>query len=61
MKGGALMNAFASAAMALAMIAAFVLTIGGARLAMRTEDRKRGILMVVAAIVLVGNVLILTV
>ena len=55
------MNAFASAAMALAMIAAFVLTIGGTRLAMRKEDRKRGFLMIVAAIVLVGTVLILTV
>ena len=55
------MTGFASAAMALAMIAAFVLAIGGARLAMRREDRKRGILMIVAALVLVGNVLIWTV
>ena len=47
--------------MALAMIAAFLLTIGGVRLAMRKDDRKRGILMVVAAAVLVGNVLIWTV
>ncbi len=60
-KGGALMTGFASAAMALAMIAAFLLVIGGARLAMREGDRKRGILMIVAAAVLVGNVLILTV
>ena len=55
------MSSFASAAMALAMIAAFVLAIGGLRLAMRGSDRKRGILMVVAAAVLVGNVLILTI
>ena len=61
MKDGTLMTGFASAAMALAMIAAFVLAIGGARLAMRREDRKRGILMIVAALVLVGNVLIWTV
>ena len=47
--------------MALAMIAAFVLAIGGVRLAMRKDDRKRGILMIVAAAVLVGNVLILTI
>jgi high-affinity Fe2+/Pb2+ permease len=47
--------------MALAMIAAFVLAIGGVRLAMRKDDRKRGILMLVAAAVLVGNVLILTI
>ena len=46
--------------MALAMIAAFLLAIGGVRLAMRKEDRKRGLLMIVAAVVLVGNVLILT-
>ena len=55
------MNSFASAAMALAMIAAIVLAIGGVRLALRGGDRKRGILMVVAAAVLVGNVLILTI
>ena len=54
------MSSFASAAMALAMIAAFLLAIGGVRLAMREGDRKRGILMLVAAAVLVGNVLILT-
>ena len=55
------MTGFASAAMALAMIAAFLLAIAGVRLAMRQDDRKRGILMIVAALVLVGNVLILTV
>ena len=59
-KGGTLMTGFASAAMTLAMIAAFVLAIGGVRLAMRKDDRKRGLLMIVAALVLVGNVLILT-
>ena len=55
------MTGIASAAMALAMIAAFVLAIGGARLAMRGRDRKRGLLMIVAAAVLVGNVLIWTI
>ena len=55
------MTGFASAAMALAMIAAFLLAIGGSRLTMRQDDRKRGILMIVAAAVLVGNVLILTI
>ena len=54
------MNSFASAAMALAMIAAFLLAIGGVRLTMRKDDRKRGMLMIVAAAVLVGNVLIWT-
>jgi hypothetical protein len=54
------MTTIASAAMALAMISAFLLAIGGARLAMREGDRKRGLLMLAAAAVLVGNVLILT-
>jgi len=51
----------ASAAMTLAMLAAFMLGIGGVRLALRREDRVRGWLMIVAAAVLLGNVLILTV
>ena len=42
------------------MIAAFVLAIGGVKLALRPEDRKRGLLMITAAAVLVGNVLIWT-
>ena len=54
------MTGFASAAMTLAMIAAFLLAMGGVRLALRKDDRKRGLLMIVAAAVLVGNVLILT-
>ena len=54
------MNAFASAALAIAMIAAFLLIAGGIRLLRRREDRGRGILMIVAATVLIGNVLIWT-
>ena len=49
-----------SAALAIAMIAAFLLLIGGIRLAGRREDRTRGILMIGAAAVLVANVLIWT-
>ena len=51
-------------ALALAMIAAFVLGVFGTRLAVRNVgggDRKQGVLMVVAALVLVGNVLVWTV
>ena len=48
-------------ALALAMIAAFLLIAFGARLAIKDGDRKRGVLMIVAAAVLVGNVIILTV
>jgi hypothetical protein len=52
------MSTIASAALALAMIAAIILLIGGIRL-IRT-DRQRGLLMVAAAIVLFANVLIWT-
>ena len=54
------MDDFASGAMALAMIAAFALTAGGVKLAMSREHRSRGLLMIAAAAVLVGNVLIWT-
>ena len=46
--------------MALAMLAAFVLVAGGVKLAMTPENRIRGLLMIAAAAVLVGNVLIWT-
>ena len=52
---------FAALAMTIAMIAAFVLVIGGVKLALKPEDRKRGVLMIVAAAVLVGNVLMWTI
>ena len=42
------------------MIAAFVLTAGGVKLALSQEDRKRGLLMIAAAAVLVANVLVWT-
>ena len=48
-------------ALALAMIAAFLLILFGVKLIRRGQDRKRGALMIVAAAVLVGNVVILTV
>ena len=46
--------------MAIAMIAALLLVIGGMKLALRKQDRGRGLLMLAAAAVLVGNVLIWT-
>ncbi len=54
------MGDFAAGAMALAMIAAFVLAAGGLKLALSRENRSRGLLMIAAAAVLVGNVLIWT-
>jgi len=54
------MTAFGNLALALGMIAAGILLIGGVRLAMRKEQRQRGLLMVGAALVLFANVLIWT-
>ena len=42
------------------MIAALLLTVAGVTLALKREDRKRGLLMIAAAAVLVGNVLVWT-
>ena len=50
---------FTSGAMALAMIAAFALAAGGVKLTLTQENRLRGVLMIVAAAVLVANVAIL--
>ena len=55
------MGMIGEGALALVMIAAFLLTMFGVRLATRGGDRKRGALMIAAAAVLVGNVVILTV
>jgi len=47
--------------MTLAMIAALVLVAGGVKLALARQTRGRGILMIVAALVMVMNVMIWTV
>jgi high-affinity Fe2+/Pb2+ permease len=47
-----------SGAVALAMIAAFILAAGGVKLVFRRENRGRGLLMIAAAAVLVANVLV---
>ncbi len=44
--------------LSIAILAVFALIWGGVRLLLRREDRMRGILMIVAAVVLLGNVLI---
>ena len=61
MKGNNEMGMVGEGAVALAMIAAFLLVLFGVRLAMKGGDRKRALLMIVAAAVMVGNVVILTV
>jgi high-affinity Fe2+/Pb2+ permease len=55
------MNEIASAALALAMVAALILAAGGVKLALDRQTRGRGLLMVAAALVLVMNVMIWTV
>jgi hypothetical protein len=49
-----------SLALSIAMLAVFALGAGGAWLIVKAYDRKRGILMLIAAAVLLGNVLIWT-
>ena len=55
------MEQFTAGAMALAMIAAFVLAGGGVKLMLARQTRGRGALMIAAALVLVMNVMIWTV
>ncbi len=59
MKGGAL-GTIASAALAITMIAAFLLLVFGVKLALRPADRQRGLLMVACGIIFIVNVLIWT-
>ncbi|WP_181814674.1 hypothetical protein [Sphingomonas aracearum] len=53
------MNAIAAAAPALAMVAVFALLWGG--VVQIRRDRRKGVLMIVLAAVILGNVLIATV
>ena len=55
------MSTFSSAALAIAMIAAFLLVLGGIRLVRDSQTRSRGWLMIAAAAVLVMNVTIWTI
>ena len=48
-------------ALSVAMLAAFMLAGGGIYLIVRRRDRKRGMLMIVAALVIAANVAIWTV
>jgi high-affinity Fe2+/Pb2+ permease len=61
MKTGPKMADVTTGAMALAMIAAFLLGAMGIKLALVRQTRGRGILMIAAAAVLVMNVMIWTV
>ena len=55
------MQDFAATAMAVAMIAGFLLVGVGVKLALAPANRKRGLLMIAAAAVLFANVAVWTV
>lgn len=55
------MDNISSVTMALAMVAAFLLIAAGVKLALARQTRVRGVLMIVAALVLIMNVMIWTV
>lgn len=47
--------------LSVAVIAAFALAVGAVNLLRRRQDRKRAILMLIAAAVLIGNVVVWTI
>jgi hypothetical protein len=55
------MQNFSPVALAIAMIAAFLLFAGGLKLMPDRQTRSRGVLMIIAAAVIVMNVMIWTV
>ena len=55
------MTNFSSVAMGIAMVTALLLLLGGAKLALDRQTRGRGVLMMIAAAVLIMNVMIWTV
>lgn len=54
------MGTIASAALAITMIAAVLLLVFGVKLALKPDDRQRGLLMIACGVIFVGNVLIWT-
>lgn len=57
---GGVYGSIASAAPAIAMLGMFACLIGGSYLISTGRDRRKGVLMIVMALVLLGNVLIWT-
>jgi hypothetical protein len=55
------MTGFVAALLSIAVLAAFALIAGGGWLIVKGRERKHGFLMVLAALVLLANVLIWTV
>ncbi|HEX8526824.1 hypothetical protein [Allosphingosinicella sp.] len=54
------MTGFGAALLSILVIASFLLTAGGVAMIVRGRDTRKGALMLVAALVLLGNVAILT-
>jgi hypothetical protein len=54
------MNGLGATFLSILMLAAFALAAGGIHLLVKRRDRKKGILMLVAALVALGNVLVWT-
>lgn len=57
---GEAVNALSDWVMALAVIASFLLVLGGVRLLRQRQSRKQGALMIAAALVILMNVMIWT-
>jgi len=57
---GRQLGSLASALLAITMIAAMLLLIFGVKLALKPEERQRGLLMIACGIIFIGNVLIWT-
>ena len=55
------MTGFAATILSILVLSSFALVAGGAYLLIKRKERKQGILMLVAAAVLFGNVLVWTV
>lgn len=55
------MTGFAATLLSIAVVGSFALVVGGLYLLLKGRDRKQGTLMLIAALVLFGNVLVWTV
>jgi high-affinity Fe2+/Pb2+ permease len=55
------MTGFAAALLSIAVLATFALVAGALHLLIRRGERKQGVLMLIAAAVLLGNVLVWTI
>ena len=59
--GGIMQSGFGAVLLSIAMLAAFVLAGGGIWMISKRRDVRKGVLMLVASLVLLGNVLVWTI